>query len=293
MTCFDGLYLKKYWYFIWAKRSTARRAVMVHSALLLASFDIAPSKSKKPSCIDWTIEISPYTRWFLLGLSPAFSSEPSRNPLILTSWYRPVVNTCSHFGTRIRRCHMPRGTARAAAGPSTFWRRESQWVSLRAASWSYWLHIVWRWLENARSRAESLEKLRFSQFLLSGSLRWSRSITRGFEFSAAHSVDPDDWLTPMKHLVETKSQFPCGILFLHFAQKQVRIWGRCISSIIGFRSSNFAKRNTLVHWNRINRHFGFWKKKYQEVEFQPLGNERTEWFHMHLKTTFFHLSDMN
>ena len=30
----------------------------------------------------------------------------------LTS-YRPVVNTCSHFGARVRRRHMPRETARA------------------------------------------------------------------------------------------------------------------------------------------------------------------------------------
>ena len=42
----------KYRYFIWAKRSTALRAVMVHSVrsitLLLASFDIAlPSESEK------------------------------------------------------------------------------------------------------------------------------------------------------------------------------------------------------------------------------------------------------
>ena len=134
-----------------------------------------------------------------------------------------------------------------------------------------------------------------SQFLLGGSLPWSRSITRGFELSAAHPVDPDDLLTVMKYLVERKSQFPCGILFLHLAQKQVQIWGRRISSIVGFRSPNFAQRNILVYWNRINRHFGFWKKKYRELEFWPLGNEsspfcRTEWFHIHVKMAFFHLS---
>ena len=56
----------KYWYYIWAKWSTALRAVMVHSvrriALLLASLCVAlPSHGelKKPSWIDWTIEISP------------------------------------------------------------------------------------------------------------------------------------------------------------------------------------------------------------------------------------------
>ena len=114
----------KYRYFIWAKRSTARRAVMVHSArriaLLLASFDVAlPSERKKPSWIDWTIENSPCTRWFLLGRFPARRSHfgVSHHATCcarrsLTS-YRPVVNTCSHFGSCVRRRHMPRKTARA------------------------------------------------------------------------------------------------------------------------------------------------------------------------------------
>ena len=136
---------------------------------------------------------------------------------------------------------------------------------------------------------------RISQFLLGWSPRWSRSITWGFEFSAAQSFDLDDRFTFMKHLVERKSHFPCGMLYLRLAQKQVQIWGRRFSSILGFRSPNFAQRNTLVYWNRINRHFGFWEKKYREMEFWPLGNEsspfcRTEWFHMHIKTAFFHLS---
>ena len=54
----------KYRYFIWAERSTARCAVMVHSerriALLSASLNAAlPSEPEKPSWIDWTIEIFP------------------------------------------------------------------------------------------------------------------------------------------------------------------------------------------------------------------------------------------
>ena len=138
----------KYRYFIWAKRSTALCAVMVHSArsiaLLLASFDVAlPSEREKPSWIDWTIEIFPSMRWVLLGRFPARRSRfrASHHSTYcarrsLTS-YRPVVHTCSHFGARVRRRHMPRGTACAAAGLSTIWRRASQWVSLRAASWSY------------------------------------------------------------------------------------------------------------------------------------------------------------
>ena len=121
------------------------------------------------------------------------------------------------------------------------------------------------------------------------------SIKQGFEFSAAQSVDPDDWLTFMKHLAGIKSQFPCGILFLRLAQKQVWIWGRQFSSIVGFRSPNFAQMNTLVYWNITNQHFEVWEKIYWELEFGPLGNEsspfcRTEWFYENVKTAFVHLS---
>ena len=112
----------KYRYFIWTKRSTVRRSVMVHSArsiaLLLASFDVAlPSESKKPSWIDWTIEICPSTRWLLLNWFPVRMSRfrvshhatyCARRSL---PSYRPVVHTCSHFGTRVRRRDMPRRTA--------------------------------------------------------------------------------------------------------------------------------------------------------------------------------------
>ena len=70
----------KYQYFIWAKRSIARRAVMVHSArriaLLLATFEVAlPSEREKPRWIDWTIEIFPSTHWGLLCLFPARRSR--------------------------------------------------------------------------------------------------------------------------------------------------------------------------------------------------------------------------
>ena len=88
-----------------------------------------------------------------------------------------------------------------------------------------------------------------------------------------------------------KIAVPYGILFLCLAQKQVQIWGRRFSSILGFGSPNFAQRNALGDWNRINRHFGFWEKKYREMEFRPLGNEsspfcRTEWFDLHVKMIF-------
>ena len=72
---------------------------------------------------------------------------------------------------------------------------------------------------------------------------WSQSITRDFKFSASHSVDHDDRLTFMKHLVQRKSQFPRRMLFLCLAQKQVQISRRHFSLILGFRSPNFAQRN--------------------------------------------------
>ena len=114
----------KYRYFIWAKRSTAYCAAMVHSArciaLLLAPFDFTlPSEREKPSRIDWKIEISPHTRWVLLYLFPARMSHfrASHHATCcarrsLTSC-RPVMHMCSYLGARVR-CHdMPRGTARA------------------------------------------------------------------------------------------------------------------------------------------------------------------------------------
>ena len=78
-----------------------------------------PVERKKPSWINWTIEISPCTRWFLLSLFPARRShfQVSHLATYCARWsftsYRPVVNMCSHFGARVRRRHMPRETARA------------------------------------------------------------------------------------------------------------------------------------------------------------------------------------
>ena len=124
--------------------------VMVHSArsiaLLFASFDVVlPVERKKLSWIDWTIEISPCTRWFLLFWFPVRRSHFGvSHPATYCAWrsltsYGPVVNTCSHFGARVRRSHMQRETARPPPQVSQHfqvWRRASQWVSLRAAGWS-------------------------------------------------------------------------------------------------------------------------------------------------------------
>ena len=60
----------------------------VHSArriaILLAAFDVAlPSEREKPSWIDWTIEISPCTRWVLLG-RPLHALRFARYNLFIT-----------------------------------------------------------------------------------------------------------------------------------------------------------------------------------------------------------------
>ena len=41
-------------------------------------------------------------------------------------YWRPVVHMCSHFGACVRCSHVLDKTARAAAGPSTFWLCSSQ-----------------------------------------------------------------------------------------------------------------------------------------------------------------------
>ena len=125
--CFDGLYLKKWRSACSVLGQNIDIPFGPNGAPLgarwwstIASFDVAlPSESEKPSWIDWTIEISPSTRWILLGLFHARMSRCrvshdatycARRSLIS---YRPVVHTCSHFCALIHRRHMPRGTPRA------------------------------------------------------------------------------------------------------------------------------------------------------------------------------------
>ena len=144
---------------------------MVHFARCIALLFALPSEREKPSWIDWTIEIPPSTHWVLLGRvgSPRTArifewaiTQPSVRRCArrsLTS-YPPVVHTCSHFGARVRRRHkLPHETTRAPP-------QVPQCFDGALAGCSYYLHIVWRWLENAGTRAESLEKSRFSRFLL-------------------------------------------------------------------------------------------------------------------------------
>ena len=137
---------------------------------------------------------------------------------------------------------------------------------------------MWRWQENARFQAESLEKSRFPQFLLCWSQRWYRSKTQSFELSAAQSVDHDGRLTVLKHLDVRKSH---------------SLWN-LVSAPCSETGPN-SRTLLIVDQNRIIWHFGFWEEKYREIEFRPLGNEsspfcRTAWFHIHIKMAFLHMS---
>ena len=58
---------------------------------------------------------------------------------------------------------------------------------------------------------------------------------------------------------------------------------RSACSVLG--QNIFAHRNTLGYWNRINWHFGFWKKKYQ-----MRVHHSAEQNGFNVKMAFFHLS---
>ena len=135
--------------------------------------------------------------------------------------------------------------------------------------------------------------------LLGWSPRWSRSIMRGFEFSVAPSVDLDDQLTFMIHLVERKSQFPCAILFLCLGPNlrtslfvDPWLW---INKLCTVEYISILKQNKSTLW--------LWERKYRKMEFRPqnrlLGNESSPfccWFLQNgmvpytLKIAFFHTS---
>ena len=67
---------------------------------------------------------------------------------------------------------------------------------------------------------------------------------------------------------------------LSLSQKQVqnlRMLMFVNHMIIGFRSPNFSQRCMLVSWDRINRHFGLWRRniiKYYKS--QPFGTESSQ-----------------
>ena len=175
-----------------------------------------------------------------------------------------------------------------------------------------------RYIVNASNQAESTEDSRFPppcvEFCSVGSPRACRT----FERATQPIVRDDPWhhidqlcmraLTPARAFAAEacragprarKSQIPrnrrlCNLVSTLCSETDPN-WGRRFSSILGFRTPNCAQRNALVYRNRINRHFGFGERKYREMEFRPLGNEsspfcRTEWFHIHVKMAFFHLS---
>ena len=144
----------KYRYLIWAKRSTAWRAVMIHSSFIWCRATQLKRETKlnRLNNRDFPLHAFNFAQ-SVPRAHVALSSEPWHNLLCAT--ILDIISTCCAYVLSLLRNHSPpphaaRDPARAAAGPSKFWLRAIQWVSLRAASWYFWLHIVWCWLVNAR-----------------------------------------------------------------------------------------------------------------------------------------------
>ena len=113
----------------------------------------------------------------------------------LTS-YRPVVHICSHYIQRAR-SPPPHAVRESAARLRTRRCRSLNILTVRepmglSSRCRLLLLASCQCVENARIRAESLEKSIFSLFLLGWFPRWSWSITRGLKLSAAQSVDQYD-----------------------------------------------------------------------------------------------------
>ena len=131
--------------------------------------------------------------------------------------------TCSHFSARVLRSERMRKASRALPQVPQHFDCALANQSLLAPP----VALISFTSSGADLRTQEPEQNRsinrdFLNFCLVGP-HWSQSITRGFESSAAQSVEDDDRLRFMKYLVERKSQFPCGILFLILAQKQAQI----------------------------------------------------------------------
>ena len=307
MSYFDGLYLKKsrsacsclgqninlFFGPNWAQLGAPWWSTLRAASRSYWLFDFAlPSEHENLSWIDWIIEISPSTRWVLLGRVPraqvAFSSEPSRNlqPTVRDDPWHHIDPLCIRAFTSARAfaaatcCARPRARRRRSLNILT--AREPMGLSSRRRLILLASHrmALTRERKNSSRIAREIEIFSIFAWLVPTLVPKHNSRFRVFRSTIC-------WLWWSIKIYETfglmKSLFPCGILFLHLAQKQVQIWGCRFSLIVGFRSPNFAPRNTLVYWNRINWHFGSWEKKFREMEFGPLGNEnvpfcRTEWF---------------
>ena len=138
----------KYRSFIWTKRSTARRAVMVHSAhhiaLLLASLmsRYLMNARNRAESTQWSRFSPPRVEFCSVGFPRASRvfEWAITQPIVRDDPWHHIDYLCIRALTSARAFAATccaRLRARAAAGPSTFWQCASQWVSLRAADCTY------------------------------------------------------------------------------------------------------------------------------------------------------------
>ena len=216
-----------YRYIIWAKWSSARRCAMVHSAccitLLLASlYVVLPSECEKQSQINWTIKISPARHWVLLNERAITQPVVRDNPWHHIDQLCMRALTAERVGSTAAATCSARQHAPHSRSLNIFPAQEPMGLSSRCQLFLLASHhmALTGWRKNSNQIAWEIEIFSIFAWLVP---RWSQSRTQGFKFSAAQSVDYDDQLIFMKHLVQRKAQFPCGILFLCLAQKQVQI----------------------------------------------------------------------
>ena len=135
---------KKYRYFTWANGEQLRAQWWQHRARnsyiwCCAAKWTRETKLNRLSYLNFPQHLLSFA-CLVSRVLVAFSSEPSRNLLhttIIDIKSTSCANVLSFRRARSQQPHAARDSALAAAGPSKFWRRTSQIVSLRAASCSY------------------------------------------------------------------------------------------------------------------------------------------------------------
>ena len=177
---------------------------------------------------------------------------------------------CSHFGARVRRGHMLRETAHATQHVPQHFDCVRANGSLSAPLVA--LISFTSYGTDQRTQESELNRS-INQLLLN--FAWldptlgPKHNSRFRVFSS--KICWSQWSVEfLKYLVERKSQYPCGMLLLHLSQKQAKIWGRCFSSIVGFRSPNLAQSETekIYTLGFGRRNIGKWNFDHWEIKVQ-------------------------
>ena len=135
----------RWWFTLRAASRSYYLHLMTHYPVKARNWAVSTKQSISPST-RWRGKLNNFPLHTLIfaRLVPrkhvAFSSEPLSN-LLCTTILDIISTSCAYVHSLQHACsparHAARDRARAAAGPSTFWRLASQWVPLRATVWSF------------------------------------------------------------------------------------------------------------------------------------------------------------